>query len=298
MTDARPPAGHRRALRRRPAARCSAAAATTCGAPPLPAARPVPVLRRERGRRRRAVGPRARCGGGRRSPRAPPGYAGAVPYGFGVVELPEGLRVITRLADPDDSLRRSASRCTCGSSELGTRRRRHGRHHVGVRAVTARSRSPASASTRSGGSTDRTVTDMGVDRGARRARRGRHRPHDRPTSRPRSAAPRTAGVAAGHKVLGALALHRHPDRRHRSRLRERRRRARSSRPARSAPGSTTRVLVFGMEKMPKGIIRSQLLRAVARGGRARGDARVLRAPRPAPDARARAHQGRPRRASW
>lgn len=33
---------------------------------------------------------------------APPGYRGAVPYGFGVVELPEGLRLITRLtvADP------------------------------------------------------------------------------------------------------------------------------------------------------------------------------------------------------
>jgi uncharacterized protein len=34
---------------------------------------------------------------------APPGYLGEVPYGFGVVELPEGLRVITRLeeSDPD-----------------------------------------------------------------------------------------------------------------------------------------------------------------------------------------------------
>jgi uncharacterized OB-fold protein len=31
---------------------------------------------------------------------APPGYLGTVPYGFGVVELPEGLRVITRLAVP------------------------------------------------------------------------------------------------------------------------------------------------------------------------------------------------------
>jgi uncharacterized OB-fold protein len=32
----------------------------------------------------------------------PPGYRGPVPYGFGVVELPEGIRVITRLtvADP------------------------------------------------------------------------------------------------------------------------------------------------------------------------------------------------------
>ncbi len=32
---------------------------------------------------------------------APPGYLGEVPYGFGVVELPEGLRVITRLTDTD-----------------------------------------------------------------------------------------------------------------------------------------------------------------------------------------------------
>ena len=28
---------------------------------------------------------------------APPGYEGPVPFGFGVVELPAGLRVITRL---------------------------------------------------------------------------------------------------------------------------------------------------------------------------------------------------------
>ena len=32
---------------------------------------------------------------------APPGYKGAVPYGFGVVELPEGLRVLTRLTESD-----------------------------------------------------------------------------------------------------------------------------------------------------------------------------------------------------
>ena len=32
---------------------------------------------------------------------APPGYRGEVPYGFGVVELPEGLRVVTRLTEPD-----------------------------------------------------------------------------------------------------------------------------------------------------------------------------------------------------
>ena len=33
---------------------------------------------------------------------APPGYAGPVPYDFGVVEVPEGLRVVTRLWFPDD----------------------------------------------------------------------------------------------------------------------------------------------------------------------------------------------------
>jgi uncharacterized OB-fold protein len=33
---------------------------------------------------------------------APPGYVGTVPYGFGIVELPEGLRVITRLSAPVD----------------------------------------------------------------------------------------------------------------------------------------------------------------------------------------------------
>jgi uncharacterized OB-fold protein len=31
----------------------------------------------------------------------PPGYRGEVPYGFGVVELPEGLRVVSRLSEAD-----------------------------------------------------------------------------------------------------------------------------------------------------------------------------------------------------
>jgi uncharacterized OB-fold protein len=34
---------------------------------------------------------------------SPPGYLGAVPYGLGVVELPEGLRVIGRLTEADPS---------------------------------------------------------------------------------------------------------------------------------------------------------------------------------------------------
>lgn len=31
----------------------------------------------------------------------PPGYGGDVPFGFGVVELPEGLRVISRIEEAD-----------------------------------------------------------------------------------------------------------------------------------------------------------------------------------------------------
>jgi uncharacterized protein len=31
----------------------------------------------------------------------PPGYKGEVPFGVGVVELPEGVRVITRLTESD-----------------------------------------------------------------------------------------------------------------------------------------------------------------------------------------------------
>jgi uncharacterized protein len=31
----------------------------------------------------------------------PPGYSGEIPYGFGVVELPEGIRIVTRLTEPD-----------------------------------------------------------------------------------------------------------------------------------------------------------------------------------------------------
>lgn len=34
---------------------------------------------------------------------APPGYSGEVPYGFGVVELPEGIRIVTRLTETDPS---------------------------------------------------------------------------------------------------------------------------------------------------------------------------------------------------
>ena len=33
----------------------------------------------------------------------PPGYDGSVPFGFGVVELPEGIRIVSRIAEPERS---------------------------------------------------------------------------------------------------------------------------------------------------------------------------------------------------
>ncbi len=59
---------------------------------------------------------------------APPGYAGPVPYGFGVVELDGvGLRVVGRLteSDPANLARRP--------TDARRRRRVRRRHHVGVR---------------------------------------------------------------------------------------------------------------------------------------------------------------------
>jgi uncharacterized OB-fold protein len=48
---------------------------------------------------------------------APPGYRGAVPFGFGVVDLPEGLRVVARLTEPDP-LKLSAGQAMCLVTEL------------------------------------------------------------------------------------------------------------------------------------------------------------------------------------
>src|SRR5262245_52636944 len=40
----------------------------------------------------------------------PPGYDGTVPFGFGVVELPEGIRIIARISDPQRTQPGSAVR--------------------------------------------------------------------------------------------------------------------------------------------------------------------------------------------
>jgi uncharacterized OB-fold protein len=46
------------------------------------------------------VGPRARLWLHTAVTTRPPGYRGPVPYGFGVVEIDAGLRVVTRLSEP------------------------------------------------------------------------------------------------------------------------------------------------------------------------------------------------------
>jgi len=40
----------------------------------------------------------------------PPGYEGNVPFGFGVVELPEGIRIISRISEPQRTRPGSAVR--------------------------------------------------------------------------------------------------------------------------------------------------------------------------------------------
>jgi uncharacterized OB-fold protein len=49
---------------------------------------------------------------------APPGYDGPVPYGFGVVELPEGLRLVTRLTETDPSRLRAGQAMRLVADEL------------------------------------------------------------------------------------------------------------------------------------------------------------------------------------
>ena len=50
---------------------------------------------------------------------APPGYAGPVPFGFGIVELPEGLRIITRIEEPDPARLTFGMAMTLTTAEVG-----------------------------------------------------------------------------------------------------------------------------------------------------------------------------------
>jgi uncharacterized OB-fold protein len=50
----------------------------------------------------------------------PPGYLGEVPFGFGVVELPEGLRVLGRLTEGDPSRLSAGQAMSLVVDDLGT----------------------------------------------------------------------------------------------------------------------------------------------------------------------------------
>lgn len=50
---------------------------------------------------------------------APPGYEGPVPYGFGVVELDEGLRVVTRITESDPQRLHFGQRMRCVVESVG-----------------------------------------------------------------------------------------------------------------------------------------------------------------------------------
>lgn len=51
---------------------------------------------------------------------APPGYEGEVPYGFGVVELPEGIRVISRIEESHPALLEFGMPVRFGTAPLHT----------------------------------------------------------------------------------------------------------------------------------------------------------------------------------
>ncbi len=138
-------------------------------------------------------------------------------------------------------------------------------------------------------------------RGPDRHRAGRHRgaggARARPvtrSSRPRSAAPPTPASPPGHKVLGALGRTGMP-------IVDVEAGCASGGAALMLAGGAIRagqydcVLVFGIEKMPKRDHPVVVLRALARGSRARGDARLLRTARPASHARVGRHEGPARR---
>jgi uncharacterized OB-fold protein len=52
---------------------------------------------------------------------APPGYGGPVPYGFGVVELGDSLRLVTRITEPDVAALRVGQEMHLVLDEVGER---------------------------------------------------------------------------------------------------------------------------------------------------------------------------------
>ena len=127
--------------------------------------------------------------------------------------------------------------------------------------MTARSRSPASASIPSGAS----ATSASPRSASTAVRSARATPVvGRGGFQAAFCGTVYSGVAAGHKVLTALGLTGVPIVNVEAGCASGGAALCGSASTRSAPAAATRVLVFGMEKMPKGIIRSIVLRAVAR----------------------------------
>jgi acetyl-CoA C-acetyltransferase len=215
----------------------------------------------------------------------PPGYDGAVPFGFGVVELPEGLRIISRIRNPEGLQAGAPVRlvleCLCTDAENRELTTYAFAADDGPRSPGSSMPQDKGASLHSGLRTrdsglgtqdsklpgrpvyiaavglhpfgrfaDKTVTDMGV--AAVRMALAEAGPA------PFQAAycgTVYSGVAAGHKVLTALGVTGMP-------IINVEAGCASGGAALGlgasaiASGRCERVLVFGMEKMPKGIIRS------------------------------------------
>ena len=96
-----------------------------------------------------------------------------------------------------------------------------------------------------------------------------------------------AGVAAGHKVLGALGRTGMPIVDVEAGCASGAARVLDARRRGDRAGQYETVLVFGLEKMPKGIIRSSFFCRLSGGGGPRRDARLLRVAGPAAPARGR-----------
>jgi acetyl-CoA acetyltransferase/uncharacterized OB-fold protein len=209
----------------------------------------------------------------------PPGYEGPLPFGFGVVELPEGIRIISRLADPGratpgtpadlfiDPLSTDSEGCEvvtyafapsrAGSAPAGTQHARATSQHF----------SPAPSTRHSalrtvyiagvgihpfGRFEGKSVVDMG-QAAVRLALKEAGK--ERGGFQAAYCGTVYSGVAAGHKVLTSLGLTGMP-------IMNVEAGCASGGAALGlaasaiATGRYECVLVFGMEKMPKGIIRS------------------------------------------
>ena len=192
---------------------------------------------------------------------APPGYEGPVPFGFGIVELEAvGLRLVTRLTVADigalwfgQPARLVAEELPTGAAGVGLRPgpRGEGRGIVstGVEIVGV-------GLHRFGRFGDTTATELGV-RAVRRALGDAGWSIGEARARVGATFCATAygGVAAGHRVLGALALTGMP-------IIDVEAGCASGGAALALAATALRsgqhdaVLVVGVEKMPKGIIRS------------------------------------------